>query len=73
MYTLVIPFYRCFTYNLALIGQVVSEQKMFDYHSNIRVYRPRVGTDEPLGCNLLFSQSLIFSPTAHFLQNFPFK
>ena len=54
-----------------LIGQAVSE-KMFEYYGNIHVYCPGVGVYEPLGSNC-FSESLIFSPVAHFLQVFPFK
>ena len=45
---------------------------MFEYYGNIHVYCPGVGADEPLGSNF-FSESLIFSPTAHFLQDFYFK
>ena len=73
MYTLVIPSYRRFTYNLALIGQVVSEEKTFEYYEDIHVYCPGVGAHEPLGSFFFFSESLIFSPTAHFLQDFHFK
>ena len=50
----------------------VSEEKMFEYYGNIHVYCPGVGADEPLG-SIFFSESLIFSPTAHFLQDFHFK
>ena len=52
--------------HLVLIGQVVSEEKMFEYYGNIHVYCPGVGAYELLGT--IFSESLIFSPTAHFLQ-----
>ena len=46
---------------------------MFEYYGNIHVhvYCPGVGAFELLGTNLL-SESLIFSPTAHFLQDFHF-
>ena len=44
---------------------------MFEYYGNIHVYCPGVGTYEPL-CPL-FSESLIFSPTTHFLQDFHLK
>ena len=55
-------------------GQVVSEEKMFEYYGNIHVYCPWVGAYELLGTNLFQSPiSLIFSPTAHFLQDFHFK
>ena len=50
--------------DLTLIGQVVSEEKMFEYYGNIHVYCPGVGADEPLG-SIFFSESLIFSPTAN--------
>ena len=49
----------------------VSEEKMFEYYGDIHVYCPGVGAYEPLGS--IFSESLIFSPTAHFLQDFHFK
>ena len=57
---------------MALIGQVVSEEKMFEYYGNIHVYCPGVGAYELLGSNF-FSESLIFSQSAHFLQDFHFK
>ena len=57
---------------LALIGQTVSEKNMFEYYGNIHAYCPGVGTDEPLE-SIFFSESLIFSPTAHFLQDFSVK
>ena len=61
-----------FHINLASIGQVVLEEKMFEYYGNIHVYCPGVWTYEPLG-PILFSESLIFSPTTHFLQDFHLK
>ena len=45
---------------------------MFEYYGDIHVYCPGVGAYEPLG-SILFSESLIFSPIAHFLQDFHFK
>ena len=48
------------------------EEKMFEYYGDIHVYCPGVGADEPL-VPIFFSESLIFSPTAHFLQEFSFK
>ena len=45
---------------------------MFEYYGNIHVYCPGMGAYEPLGANF-FSESLIFSPTAHFLQDFSFS
>ena len=59
---------------MALIGQVVSDEKMFEYYGDIHVCCPGVegvGAYEPLGS--YFSESLIFRPTAHFLQDFHFK
>ena len=44
---------------------------MFEYYGSMEVYCPAVGADEPLG--QLFSESLIFSPTVHFLQDFQLK
>ena len=46
--------------------------EMFEYYGNIHVYCTGVGAYELLGTNF-FSESLIFSPTAHFLQDFHFK
>ena len=37
IHTLIPQFYRCFTKNLALIGQAVSEEKMFEYYGNFHV------------------------------------
>ena len=45
---------------------------MFEYYGNIHVYCPGVWTYEPLG-PFFFSESLIFSPTTHFLQDFHLK
>ena len=45
---------------------------MFEYHGNIHVYCPGVGAYEPLGA-FFFSESLILSPTTHFLQDFHLK
>ena len=45
VYTQVLPAYRCFTLNLVLIGQAVSEE-MFEFYGNIHVYCPRVRADE---------------------------
>ena len=49
MYTLVLPSYKCFISNLALIGQAVSE--IFKYYGDIHVhvYCPGVGSDQPMG------------------------
>ena len=37
------------TWNLVLIGQVISEKKMFENNGDIHVYSPGAGTDNPLG------------------------
>ena len=65
------PFLFCFIYNLDLIGQAVSEKKIFEYYVNMRVYCPGVGADKPLVS--IFSEPSIFSPTDHFHQVFSFK
>ena len=44
---------------------------MFEYYGNIQLYCPGVGAYEPLGP--FFSESLIFSHTTHFLQDFHLK
>ena len=56
----------------ALIGQAVSEEIMFEYYGNVHVYCPGVGAYESLGSNF-FSESLLFSPSANFLQDSHFK
>ena len=60
-------------FNLALIGQNVLEEKRFKYYGemHVHVYLPGVGADKAMGYN--FSESFIFSPAAHFLQDFSFK
>ena len=45
---------------------------MFEYYGNIHVYCLGVEAYEPFG-PFFFSESLIFSPTAHFLQDFHLK
>ena len=45
---------------------------MFEYYGNIHVYCPGVGAYEPLG-PICFSESLIFSPSTHFLHDFYLK
>ena len=51
MYTLVSPSYRCFISNLALIGQAVSEKKIFEYLGDKHVSCPGVEADQPLWYN----------------------
>ena len=41
---------------LALTGQAVSEEKMFEHYGDMHVYCPGVGAYEPLGS--IFSESL---------------
>ena len=49
MYTLVLPSYRCFISNLALIGHAVSEKKIFENYGDIHVYCPGIkGRPAPL-------------------------
>ena len=45
---------------------------MFEYYGDIHVYCPVVGAYWPLR-SILFSESLIFNPTAQFMQDFYFK
>ena len=42
MYTLVLPSYRCFISNLALIGHAVSEKKISENYGDIHVYCPGI-------------------------------
>ena len=51
MYILVPLSYRCFISNLALIGQAVSENKIFEYYGDIHVSCPGVEADQPLWSN----------------------
>ena len=37
------------TKNLALIGQALSQKKMFEINGHIHVYSPGEGADNPLG------------------------
>ena len=59
--------------NLALIGQAVSEEKMFGYYGNIHVYCPGMEPYKPLGPTFFRIFFKIFSPTTHFLQDFHLK
>ena len=50
LYILAPSFYRSFILNLALIGQAVSEEKMFEYyHGNIHAFCPVLGQMNPCG------------------------
>ena len=64
MYTLVLPSYRCFMLNLALIGQAVSEDKMFEVYGNIHVYRPGMG---PIFFRIINIQSYCPFPARFYL------
>ena len=68
MRTLVPPSYRCFISNLALIGQAVSEKKIFEYYGGIHVYCPLVGSDQPLGSNFFQNHK----PSVHLPISFKF-
>ena len=50
-----------------ILAQVVSEEKMFENYGDIHVYCPGWGHMSRWGP--FFSESLIFSPAAHFLQD----
>ena len=49
IYSFILSSKECSTRSLALIGQVVSMKKIFDYFGNIHVYCLGVGADLPLG------------------------
>ena len=49
----VLPSKKGSTWNMALIGQAVSEKKMFENNGYVHVYSPRAGADNPLG-SILF-------------------
>ena len=49
MHMVVPPSYRCLMSDLALIGQAVSEKKIFEYYGDIHAYYPGVGQTSPLG------------------------
>ena len=56
--------------NLALIGQAILEM-IFEYHCDIHVYCPGVGSDQPLGSNLfriINLQSICPFPSSFSLQ-----
>ena len=59
-----------------MVSFVIVNQKLtgsaLHIEKNQTIYCPGVGADEPLG-SIFFSESFIFSPTAHFLQDFHFK
>ena len=65
---LLVPFHVRFGFDWS----TVSEENRFKYYGNIHIYCPGKGVDDPLR-SLLFSESLIFSPTTHFMQDFSFK
>ena len=53
---------------MALISQVVSEEKMFEKHCYVNEISPGAGTDNPLGSN--FVQTVLFSQCSPLLQVF---
>ena len=53
---------------LGLIGQAVSEKKMFENNGYVHVYSPGAGTDNPLGS--FFSLTVLFSQYSPLLQDF---
>ena len=54
---ILVPFsYRCFPSHL--IGQAVSEKRIFEYSGYIHVYCPRVGADQPLGSKFAHKYSI---------------
>ena len=58
MYALVYPSYRCFISNLALIGQVVSEKKIFECYGDIHVSCHGVEADQPNIFRIINLQSI---------------
>ena len=60
------------TYNLALIGQAVSVEKMFENGGHIQVYSPGAGADNPLG-SIFFSLTVLFSQYSLCCKFFPIK
>ena len=69
------PSYRCIIKNFALIGPTVSEEKRFEYYGIIQMYMYIAlmwGQMNPRA-QLFFLESLIFSPSANFLQEFYLK
>ena len=68
-YTLVTPSYMCFKYNLAMIGQAVSEE-MFEYYGDIHVNCLGMGQMNPWDP---FNQIHKYSVQIHFNSFPPFK
>ena len=54
---------------MALIGQAVSEKKMFDDNGYVHVYSPGTGADNPPGVKF-FSLTVLFSQSSPLLQVF---
>ena len=54
---------------MALIGQAVSKEKMFENNGYVHVYSPGAGADNPLG-SFFFSFTVLFSQYSPLLQVF---
>ena len=52
MVAILVMWSRLFLYNLYLIGQAVSDKKMFENNGHIHAYSPEAGTDNSLGSKL---------------------
>ena len=64
----------------ALIGQAVSEKKIFEYYGDIHLYCPRVGADRPIGSifknhisSVHLPISLMFFSSNDFFDKFPLQ
>ena len=62
------PFPRRLHENLALIGQAVSVEKIYENGGHMHVYIPGAGADTPL--SNLFSLTVLFSQFSPLLQAF---
>ena len=54
-------FLKMLPLNLALIGQAVSEKKIFECYCNIHVYSSGVGAYQPLWSNFFFQNQILCS------------
>ena len=66
------PFLLMLHVTFGFVSAVSEEMFEFEYYGDIHVYCHGVGHMSLCG-PIFFSESLIFSPTAHFLQDFHFK
>ena len=62
------PFLMMLHINLALIGEAVSEKKLFEYYGHIHVYSLEAVVDNPLGINFYININL---PSICLSPNFP--